>query len=107
MHDLQVGEHIQCLDVLKVAFPSGNGAASHDCAILLEVWDQGALLQTSVPIPQGSAISLASIGNGLPAEVLSCEQDRYGYILQIAVREPRWFPEIYHPPHVMWPDAAS
>ena len=52
MHQLQVGEHIQCLDVLKVAFPSGNGTASHDCAILLEIWDQGGVLQTSVPSPR-------------------------------------------------------
>jgi hypothetical protein len=104
MHTLQAGEHVQCLDVLKVAFPSGKPEPAHDCAIILEIWDRGALLQTNVPIPEGAPISFESIGEGVPAEVVSCEQDSYGFILQVAVDEPKWFPEGYTPPHVIWPN---
>jgi hypothetical protein len=64
MHTLQTGEHVQCLDVVKVGFSSDSGAPSHDCAILLEIWDRGALLQTSVPIPEGAPISFETIGEG-------------------------------------------
>jgi hypothetical protein len=100
MHTLQAGEHVQCLDVLKVAF----APASHDCAILLEIWEQGALLQTSIPIPAGAPISFESIGGGIPAKVVSCEQDSYGFLVQVAVGESRWFPQAYIPPHIIWPD---
>jgi hypothetical protein len=98
MHTLQSGEHIQCLDVLKLAFPPGADRVSHDCAILLEIWDHGALLQTSVPVPEGATISIESIGEGIPAKILSCEQDSYGFLLQVAVDGPAWFPEGYKPP---------
>jgi len=100
---LQAGEHIHCLDVLKVTFTPGTDGKSHDCAILLEIWDRGALLQTSIAIPQGAPISFDSIGDGVPAQVVSCDQDSYGYIVEVAVEQPRWFPEGYTPPHVIWP----
>jgi len=104
MHALQAGEHVHCLDVLKVGFSSGGGQTSHDCAILLEIWDQGALLQTSIAIPAGAPIAFESIGEGVPAKVVSCEQDSYGFLVQVAVNEPKWFPAGYTPPHVIWPE---
>jgi hypothetical protein len=107
MHLLQAGEHVHCLDVLKVAFPSAQDRMSHDCAILLEIWDGGALLQTSVAIPEGESICFESIGEGVPAKVISCEQDSYGFMVQVAVGETQWFPEGYTPPHVMWPGLPS
>jgi|HubBroStandDraft_2_1064218.scaffolds.fasta_scaffold2007900_1 hypothetical protein len=107
MHRLQAGEHVHCLDVLKVAFPSAPGRMSHDCAILLEIWDHGALLQTTVEIQEGLPIAFESIGEGVPAKVVSCEQDSYGFLVQVAVGETRWFPDGYTPPHVMWPDLPS
>jgi hypothetical protein len=103
MYTLQAGEHVHCLDVLKVTFPSGADRKSHDCAILLEIWDHGALLQTSIPSPEGAPISFESIGDGVPAQVVSCDQDSYGYIVKVAVEQPSWFPEAYTPPHVIWP----
>lgn len=107
MRTLQAGEHIQCLDVLKVGFSPQQDGKSHDCAILLEIWDCGALLQTSVAIPKGVPISIESIGDGVPAEVVSCEEDSYGFLVQVAVRQGQWFPEGYTPPHVIWPDLPS
>jgi len=103
MHTLQASEHIHCLDVLKVSFSPSADGKSHDCAILLEIWDRGALLQTSVAIPEGAPISFVSIGDGVPAQVVSCDQDSYGYIVEVAVEEPSWFPLAYTPPHVIWP----
>src|ERR1700684_4018572 len=100
MHTLHTGEHVQCLDLLKVAFSPEGDRTAHDCAILLEIWDQGALLQTNVPMREGLPISFESIGDGVPAKVVSCEQDSYGFMVQVAVGEAHWFPEIYTPPHI-------
>jgi hypothetical protein len=97
MHQLQAGEHVQCLDLIKVGV--GNGAV-HDCAILLEIWDVGGLIQTNIPIPAGASISLESVGEGIPAQVVSCEQDSYGFMVQISTGS-RWFPEVYTPPHMI------
>jgi hypothetical protein len=44
-----------------------------------------------------------SIGDGVPAQVVSCDQDSYGYIVEVAVEQPTWFPLAYTPPHVIWP----
>jgi hypothetical protein len=106
MHTLRAGEHVQCLDVVRVAFRSGTEGVSLDCAILLEIWDDGAPLQTSLPILAETPISLESIGDGISAKVISCEEDSYGFLLQVAVGASRWFPEAYTPPHVMWPELA-
>jgi hypothetical protein len=103
VHTLQAGEHVHCLDVLKVAFSSDTAGKSHDCAILLEIWDRGALFQTSVAIPEGAPISFQSIGDGVAAQVVSCDQDSYGFIVEVAVGGSSWFPDGYTPPHIIWP----
>jgi hypothetical protein len=107
MHTLQAGEHVHCLDVVKVGFSSASGGKSHDCAILLEIWDQGALLQTSIAIPVGDVVAFESIAQGISAKVISCEQDSYGFLVQVVVTESQWFPGGYTPPHIIWPDLPS
>src|SRR5438309_6704785 len=97
---MQAGEHIQCLDLIKVGFPNGPGI-THDCAILLEIWDLGALVQTSIPIPPGASISLESIGDGISAQVVSCEQDDYGFMVKISITGSSWFPDGYKPQHML------
>src|SRR5579871_3406277 len=100
MQKLQAGEHVQCLDVMKLVSPAGFEPPFHDCAILLEIWDAGALLQTSVAIAEGTTVCL-QYAQGVNAKVLSCVQDDYGFVIQIAILEDRWFPEVYMPPYVM------
>lgn len=100
MQKQRAGEHMQCLDVIKIASPPGPQQALHDCAIILEIWDLGALLQTSIPIPEGTVLSLA-FEQGVPAKVMSCEQDDYGFLVKIAILEGGWFPEVYVPPYLM------
>lgn len=101
MQNSQIGEHVQCLDMLRVESASGSAQPFHECAILLEIWDSGGLLQTSMAIPEETSISIPSIANGLPAKVVACERDDYGFLVKIAVSEPGWFPESYTPPYVM------
>jgi hypothetical protein len=98
---MQTGAHIQCLDVIKILYSKGSERILHDCAILLEVWEGGGLLQSSVGIPEGSMILLESVGHGIRAKVLSSEQDRYGFLIQIEIQESGWFPDVYMPPHVI------
>jgi hypothetical protein len=99
MDNVQVGEHTKCLDMFQVAASPENEKPISDCAILLEVWNAGGLLQTNLPIPAGSVITIRSIG--IQAEVVSCEHDDFGYIVEIAVCDPLWFPEGYTPPHIL------
>jgi hypothetical protein len=98
---LQPGEHTKCLDLFQVAFSPGTGQPLCDCAILLEVWNLGGLLQTSLAIPEGTVISIPFIGNGILAKVISCQQDDFGFIVEISVSDPQWFPYGYTPPHVL------
>ena len=100
MQKPHAGKYVQCLDVIKIASPPGPQPDLHDCAIMLEIWDLGALLQTSIPIPHGTVISLA-FAQGVPAKVISCEQDDYGFLVKIAILEGGWFPDVYMPPYVM------
>jgi hypothetical protein len=101
MRNLQAGEHVHCLDLLQVTSPVGAPKRFCDCAILLEIWDFGGLLQANLPIPEKTEISIPSISGGISAKVVSCQQDEFGYMIEISVRDPGWFPKGYTPPHVL------
>jgi hypothetical protein len=98
---VQAGEHIHCLDLFQIASSPGTGKPFCDCAILLEIWDTGGLLQTNVAIPCDTVISIPAIGDGIQAKVISCQQDEFGYMLEISVCDQEWFPEVYTPPYVL------
>lgn len=101
MHNLHAGEHVHCLDLLRIFSPGGSPKLFCDCAILLEIWDFGGLLQANLRIPENTVISIPSIGGGISAKVTSCQQDEFGYMVEISVRDSGWFPEGYVPPHVL------
>jgi hypothetical protein len=107
MDGVQAGEHTKCLDLFQVASLPGTGKSFCDCAILLEVWDAGGLLQTNIAIPEGSCVSIPSIGGGIQAKVVSCQRDDFGFMVEIAVSDPKWFPGGYVPPHVLQARADS
>jgi hypothetical protein len=78
-----------------------------DCAILLEIWDSGGLLQTSNSIAEGSIVDLASPQGPVRATVSSCEADDYGHLVEITVDpSASWFPAGYNPPYLRPRDAA-
>jgi hypothetical protein len=98
--------HYLCLDVLRVSW-AGASKTLCDCAILLEVWDCGGLLQTSNPIAEGSVVDVASPHGPVRAKVNSCTADDYGCIVEIAVdASASWFPAGYNPPYLRPRDAA-
>jgi hypothetical protein len=98
--------HHLCLDVLSVSWRTASKTLS-DCAILLEVWDSGGLLQTSSAIPKGSALNVASPDGPVHATVNSCEMDDYGFLIEIGVASSTgWFPAGYNPPYLRPSDAA-
>jgi hypothetical protein len=95
-----------CLDVLKVSL-SGCSKTVCDCAILLEIWDSGGLLQTSNPIAEGSVLEIAAPQGAVRAKVNSCTADDYGCLVEIAVDpSASWFPGGYNPPYIRPRDAA-
>jgi hypothetical protein len=99
------GKHLQCLDTFQVE--SLRGRPLHDCAILLEIWDTGGLLQTNVPIPVGTSLRIPSLGAGVCAEVVSCEQDEYGFLVEMKIDQGDWFPQSYIPPYYLSDGAPS
>jgi hypothetical protein len=99
MDDVPVGEHTKCLDLFQIAALPGTGKSLSDCAILLEIWDAGGLLQTNIAIQEGTEITIRSLG--IQGKVVSCQGDDFGFIVEIAVCDPQWFPAGYHPPHVL------
>jgi hypothetical protein len=101
MDDVSAGEHTKCLDLFQVASFPGIGKPFCDCAILLEVWNVGGLLQTNFAVPEGTVMTIPSIGNGIQAKVVSCQRDDFGFMVEIAVSDPQWFPEGYTPPRVL------
>lgn len=105
MDDVKVGEHTKCLDLLQVASSSGTGKPFSDCGILLEVWNAGGLLQTNFAIPEGTVITLGS--TGIQAQVVSCQRDDFGFMVEIGVSDPHWFPAGYVPPYILQESANS
>jgi hypothetical protein len=101
-----VSDHYLCLDVLRVS-PVGSSKALCDCAILLEIWDSGGLLQTSKPITKGSVLEVALAQGSVRAMVNSCQADDYGCLVEIAVDPAaNWFPASYSPPYLRPANAA-
>jgi hypothetical protein len=84
------------LDILPVKW--GDAIEESDCAIVMEVWPSGALLQTSRAVSAGLSIEVSVGGSIARFEVLSCEQDPYGFVIEIgAVNPENWFPTHYYP----------
>jgi hypothetical protein len=94
MHSLQAGERVHCLDMLRVE-------SFCDCAILLEIWDSGGLLQTNKEIPKDTLISVLPGNAAFAAKVVDCQQDEFGFLIEISVTGPGWFPKGYVPPHLI------
>ena len=86
------------LDILHVR-STGNWS---ECAILLEIWRFGALLQTSKPFPAGEVVEVGFDGGSIKATVDSCQQDPFGFIVEITVNLPAgWFPSVYSPEYLL------
>jgi hypothetical protein len=105
MDNVRVGEHTKCLDLLQVVCSPGTEKPFSDCAILLEVWNAGGLLQTNLAIPEGAVIAIGSIG--VQGQVVSCQRDEFGFIVEIGVCDSQWFPAGYVPPYILQESANS
>jgi hypothetical protein len=90
--------HFLCLDMVQIDLEL-NGCHLSDCAILLEVWERGGMLQTSVPIPERSSITLRVNQRVIAAEISACRRDQnFGFLIDVNVDAPRmWFPHGYVP----------
>jgi hypothetical protein len=87
-----------CLDVLQLTW-----GTSRECAILIEVWRSGGLLQTSVAIPEGSKLAIELDGRSRSATVSHCGQDDYGFLVEVAMSPADWFPAGYKPAYLAVP----
>jgi hypothetical protein len=92
------GARFACLDLCDVRWSRTPGAAGSELAILLEIWRSGGLFQTSAAIPKDSTVTITT-GNGpVNGMVRSCQQDDYGFLVEVGVVEPQnWFPRAYQP----------
>ena len=90
--------HVLCLDMVQIDWEL-NGCHLSDSAILLEIWERGAMLQTSLPLPERSSITLRINQSAIAAEVSACRGDQnFGFLIDVNVDAPRmWFPHGYVP----------
>jgi hypothetical protein len=93
-----------CLDLCDfrwsrtvAADPEGS-----EFAILLEIWHSGGLFQTSNAVPEHSTVTIVTGNGSVKGEVRSCEQDDYGFLVEVRVAEPQiWFPRAYQPAYLL------
>lgn len=92
-------EHFACVDMVQIDFRQAAKQLSED-AVVLEIWEGGALVQTSCPLSKGSRINVTvKKSTEVAAEVTDCKVDSgFGYLVSIAVDAPaKWFPQGYVP----------
>jgi hypothetical protein len=79
-----------------------SGRHLSDSAILLEIWERGAMLHTSIPIPERSSITFRVNEMAIPAEVSASQRDpHFGFVIEVGIHAPgMWFPHGYTP---AWP----
>jgi len=93
----------ECIDVFPIKWYQDGSTSRHSQGILLEIWRTGGLLQTCVPLPEGSPIELAPTGHAIQARVARCDQDDYGFMVCVSVNSTehdKWFPQSYRPPYL-------
>jgi hypothetical protein len=95
-------EHFLCLDMVCVSWTSGSLKASSECAIVMEIWRSGAILQTDAAIPEDAVVTLAAPSGPVHAKVSECTQDDYGFLVEVVLQpSEQWFPNAYKPVHLM------
>jgi hypothetical protein len=100
-------EHFLCLDILCVSWSSGPVRASSECAIVMEIWRSGAILQTDAAIPKDAVVTLAAPAGPVQAKVSDCSQDDYGFLVEVVPEtSEQWFPDAYRPVHLMAKSSA-
>ena len=100
--------HFPCLDMVQIDWEPGGGQMS-ESAILLEIWERGAMLQTSIAIPQRSSITLRVNEMTVAAEVSSSQPDQdFGFLIEVEIDAPgMWFPHGYMPAWQLAADPQS
>jgi hypothetical protein len=90
--------HYPCLDMVQIDWEL-SGSQMSESAILLEIWERGALLQTSTPIPERSSITFRVNEMTVAAEVSSSQPDQdFGFLIEVGIDAPgMWFPHGYIP----------
>jgi hypothetical protein len=90
--------HFLCLDMLRVSWVNPSGRATCECAIVMEVWSSGAVLQTETAILEDSIVTLSTPNGQVCAKVTTCRQDDYGFLIGMSVDpSEHWFPDSYCP----------
>jgi hypothetical protein len=85
---------------------SGDRQLACSCAILLEIWPSGGMLQTEKPLTKAEKF-LIQLDNGeIEAEVQGCEEDIYGCYIRFAVDNP-WFPASFQPSYLKLEDSEA
>jgi hypothetical protein len=90
--------HFPCLDMVQIDWEL-SGCRMSESAIMLEIWERGALLQTSIPIPERSSITFRVNEMTVAAEVSSSQPDQdFGFLIEVGIDAPgTWFPHGYMP----------
>jgi hypothetical protein len=99
--------HYDCLDMFPIRWSEDNQSSAR--AILLEIYRTGCLVQIDVPVAEGSQVELVLPGRNIEAQVASCEEDSYGFLLRLSVTSQHddWFPDLYCPAYLRCDDSEK
>src|SRR5882672_2968530 len=84
MHDHFQCLHSQCLDMVAVEWADSTGNRSSESAIVLEIWEGGALLNTSATVVPGSELTIRAPKNTFTGHVVKCSRDLdFGFLVEV------------------------
>jgi len=100
-----VERHFNCLEMVHIR-TTRVGQLPCVCAILLEIWPSGGVVQTDKPLVKGEKFMIQLDGGEIEVEVQDCETDIYGCYIRFAIDNP-WLPISFQPSYLKLDDSAA
>jgi len=91
--------HFACLDMVWIDCAVAPGRPASEYAVLLDIWEHGATVQTSFPVSAGTSVEITVGKRQVAAKVTSCDADQsFGFLLELRIGlAEAWFPRAYKP----------
>lgn len=93
-----------CSELVTVRWQDAFGRRHEVVANLGEIWEEGAVLESEVPVRSDTLVRIESHAVELEGRVARCAADFMGYRIEVAFPEEcRWSRERYEPQHFLDP----
>jgi hypothetical protein len=94
-----------CSDIVELSWSDESGWPFRTHAVIEDIADSGACLQSEIQIPVGADISIQLGSTGFEAQVRYCTLIDHGYFVGVEfVQGSRWSPGVGTPKHLLQPE---